>query len=220
MARQARLSEPPAAPGWSRGLAARRGWAQRRAARRAPFPAGCAERDWRLERLLCPGPWPRRLQEASLGPDTLGEGRGRERAKSQAPQPRRPAARPETGAVPGEGSSGRWAPGGGQRGIRAVLPGPGDQSPGPEPRRGGEGGAVRRLGDLPNLGLVPLDLRLVSPQAEMDPEVGRIATFRITETREDGFELGVSRYITLGHRFSAFLVTRESAEPHGAEQRS
>ncbi|XP_069443814.1 uncharacterized protein [Ovis canadensis] len=27
--------------------------------------------------------------------------------------------------------------------------------------------------------------------AEMDPEVGRIATFRITETREDGFELGV-----------------------------
>ncbi|XP_070643727.1 phosphatidylcholine translocator ABCB4 isoform X3 [Bos indicus] len=26
----------------------------------------------------------------------------------------------------------------------------------------------------------------------MDPEVGRIATFRITETREDGFELGVS----------------------------
>uniref|UniRef100_A0AC11DG73 Uncharacterized protein n=1 Tax=Ovis aries TaxID=9940 RepID=A0AC11DG73_SHEEP len=25
----------------------------------------------------------------------------------------------------------------------------------------------------------------------MDPEVGRIATFRITETREDGFELGV-----------------------------
>lgn len=79
---------------------------------------------------------------------------------------------------------------------------------------------MRRLGDLPRLGLVPLDLRLVSPQAEMDPEVGRIATFRITETREDGFELGVSRYITLGHRFSAFLVTRESAEPHGAEQRS
>lgn len=228
MARQARLSEHPAAPGWSRGLsaaagsglAARRGWAQRRAARRAPFPAGCAERAWRLERLLCPGPWPRRLQEASLGPDTLGEGRGRERAKSQAPQPRRPAARPETGAVPGEGSSGRWAPGGGQRGISAVLPGPGDQSAGPEPRLGEEGGAVRRLSDLPGLGLVPLDLRLVSPQAEMDPEVGRIATFRITETREDGFELGVSRYITLGHRFSAFLVTRESAEPHGAEQRS
>ena len=54
----------------------------------------------------------------------------------------------------------------------------------------------------------------------MDPEVGRIATFRITETREDEFELGVSRYITLGHRFSAFLVTHESAEPHVAEQRS
>lgn len=194
------------------GLAARRGWAQRGAARRAPFPAGCAERAWQLERL--------RLQEASLGPDTLGEGRGRERAKSQAPQPRRPAAQLQTGAVPGEGSSGRWAPGGGQRGISAVLPGPGDQSAGPEPRLGEEGGAVRRLSDLPGLGLVPLDLRLVSPQAEMDPEVGRIATFRITETREDGFELGVSRYITLGHRFSAFLVTRESAEPHGAEQRS
>ncbi|XP_055276586.1 phosphatidylcholine translocator ABCB4 isoform X4 [Moschus berezovskii] len=32
----------------------------------------------------------------------------------------------------------------------------------------------------------------MQPQAEMDPEVGRIATFRITETREDGFELGVS----------------------------
>ena len=53
---------------------------------------------------------------------------------------------------------------------------------------------MRRLGDLPKLGLMPLDLRLVSPQAEMDPEVGRIATFRITETREDGFELGVRRY--------------------------
>ena len=53
----------------------------------------------------------------------------------------------------------------------------------------------------------------------MDPEVGRITTFQITETREDGFELGVSRYITLGHRFSAFLLTRESAEPHVAEQR-
>ena len=79
---------------------------------------------------------------------------------------------------------------------------------------------MRRLSDLPGLGLVPLDLRLVSPQAEMDPEVGRIATFRITETREDGFELGVSRYITLGHYFSAFLFTHKSAEPHGAEQRS
>ena len=79
---------------------------------------------------------------------------------------------------------------------------------------------MRRLSDLPKLGLVPMDLRLVSPQAEMDPEVGRIATFRITETREDEFELGVSRYITLGHRFSAFLVTHESAEPHVAEQRS
>ena len=40
----------------------------------------------------------------------------------------------------------------------------------------------------------------------MDPEVGRITTFQITETREDGFELGVSRYITLCHRFSAFLL--------------
>ena len=79
---------------------------------------------------------------------------------------------------------------------------------------------MRTLSDLPKLRLVPMDLRLVSPQAEMDPEVGRIATFRITETREDEFELGVSRYITLGHRFSAFLVTHESAEPHGAEQRS
>ena len=54
----------------------------------------------------------------------------------------------------------------------------------------------------------------------MDPEVGRITTFQITETREDGFELGISRYITLGHRFSAFLLTRESAEPRVAEQRS
>lgn len=79
---------------------------------------------------------------------------------------------------------------------------------------------MRRLGHLPKLGLVPLHLRLVSPQAEMDPEVGRIATFRITETREDGFELGVRRYTTLGHLFSAFLVTRESAEPHVAEERS
>lgn len=65
-----------------------------------------------------------------------------------------------------------------------------------------------------------MGLRLVSPQAEMDPEVGRIATFWITKTREDGFELDVSRYITLGHQFSAFLLTRESAEPHVAEQRS
>lgn len=113
------------------GLAARRGWAQRGAARRAPFPAGCAERAWQLERL--------RLQEASLGPDTLGEGRGRERAKSQAPQPRRPAARPETGAVPGEGSSGRWAPGGGQRGIRAVLPVPATSLLAPNPGGVGRG---------------------------------------------------------------------------------
>ncbi|XP_059742038.1 uncharacterized protein [Bos taurus] len=140
-----------------------------------------------------PGSWSASgFRRRRWGRTLSGRGEGRGRAKSQAPQPRRPAAQLQTGAVPGEGSSGRWAPGGGQRGISAVLPGPGDQSAGPEPRLGEEGGAVRRLSDLPGLGLVPLDLRLVSPQAEMDPEVGRIATFRITETREDGFELGVS----------------------------
>ena len=39
---------------------------------------------------------------------------------------------------------------------------------------------MRRLSDLPKLRLVPMDLRLVSPQAEMDPEVGRIAALGVT----------------------------------------
>ncbi|XP_061271355.1 uncharacterized protein LOC133246744 [Bos javanicus] len=92
---------------------------------------------------------------------------------------------------PGVGAAGGGAPGTLPRGVCGAslaagappLPGAvapaasGGSEQSPRPRSPG----AQRLGQ-----------KQAQSRAEMDPEVGRIATFRITETREDGFELGVS----------------------------
>ncbi|XP_025147756.1 myosin heavy chain IB-like [Bubalus bubalis] len=58
--------------------------------------------------------------------------------------------------------------------------------------RGGGGGGGEQSPRPRSPGAQRLGQRQAQSRAEMDPEVGRIATFRITETREDEFELGVS----------------------------
>ncbi|XP_070643507.1 uncharacterized protein [Bos indicus] len=105
---------------------------------------------------------------------------------------------PASGGVAGAGHSRGGARGGGEQSPRPRSPGAQRLSCKQAQSRVREA----REGGLPAAGSVASArssrvpaTSLLAPNpgwAEMDPEVGRIATFRITETREDGFELGVS----------------------------
>lgn len=220
-------------PGWSwayRTKPARpgRGWRLARVGcggrgARGPSPAPGLQREpdgWRgLPRR--PALWPRRQREASLG-RRARKGRGRSSGEQSpgpaAATPRAPRGSDREREVRGESGPALRAAAGDPRAAAPETPTarPPPRAPRPRDRVPGSHPSVAGCGEAgctPELGRVPLDLRLlVSPQVEMDLEAGRNGTVQCPRRAEGDFELGSSRYLTGSHRFPL----RPSAGPSSA----